>query len=172
MAVAAEDERRASRGQRPSVGALPGGGSGPVLDAPVWEDDDDVCAGIARSGDVGTVAGGDQARAASPFGGGVVGRPDGVVPEQRDALPGDIEPRGGMGCGTIPARADVGDAQLIEVADRLDDATPASIADVVVGDGDGIDAGLRQAGQERRIEGEDQPVRMPVRSRRPQGPRG
>ena len=60
---------------------------------------------------------------------------------------------------SFPAPTGVETGRL-DVPDRLDDAVRTGVADVVVGQRHDVDAGVANAGLERRIEREEEPVRM------------
>jgi hypothetical protein len=50
------------------------------------------------------------------------------------------------------------DPEVVEVADRLDDTPRSGIPDVVVADRDDVDARVGQTLEQRRVEGEREPV--------------
>ena len=116
-----------------------------VLGAPVREDDDDVRAGLAGRRHVRATAG-RQRRAADPSWRRVVARGDRVVAEDRDLRPGRLEIAAGARRREVLARAARPRSRASStfvIVWRMPGA--AGVADVVVGERDVVDAGVRQA---------------------------
>ena len=84
-------------------------------------------------------------------------RPIAVVAQDGEPRPGDREPCRPARRREVATGAEVPDPDPVEVAERLEHARTAVVADVVVGQRHRVDAGALHACQQPRIHGEDQP---------------
>ena len=122
-----------------------------VLGAPMGEDDDDIGACGPGGRDILFHEVRLQRRAADLRRCRVVAAGDRVVRKDRDLGPACFEDAGFAGRCQVLAGARNLDAALRDVLDRLEEAGPAGIPDVVVGERDVVDAGVLQPVDQLRV---------------------